>query len=442
MSKISANYNKIEMSDSKKQLTFIDLFAGCGGLSLGAMKAGFVGKFAVEYQKNAFATLKHNLIDKSHKDSVKFGITGFDWPNELQKTNHDIKDLLKNNKEYLKSLSGKIDLVVGGPPCQGFSNAGKRNESDPRNQLYKSYIAFINLVNPKILVIENVAGIASKFNLSGASYKDNILNKLSAKYHIDGELISSDIFGVPQKRRRYIIIGFLKSAFDKNEINLVDVFSKISIDSKHFTTQYSFNDKIYNISGTNVSQALSDLDGEGEISLPYIDENAKSKAFLTFPYKKAISGYQKLMRVGIKKSKLIDSHRIGEHNENTKLKYGKLIEISIRNDSRTSFNFTKDELNEAKWESKKQIINVLKPLLPSPTITTCPFDYIHYSVPRILTVREYARIQSFPDWFEFKGIYATSGSFSFTTPRYTQIGNAVPPLMAESLLKTLKSYLK
>jgi DNA (cytosine-5)-methyltransferase 1 len=187
---------------------------------------------------------------------------------------------------------------------------------------------------------------------------------------------------------------------------------------------------------------LSDLDGEGEMSLPYIDENAKSKAYLTYPYKKTKVAYQKLMRAGIKTSKLIDSHRIGEHNENTKLKYGKLIEISIRNDSRTSFNFTKDELNEAKWDSKKQIINVLKPLLPSPTITTCPYDYIHYSVPRILTVREYARIQSFPDWFEFKGIYATSGSFSFTTPRYTQIGNAVPPLMAEAILKTLKSYLK
>ena len=74
------------------------------------------------------------------------------------------------------------------------------------------------------------------------------------------------------------------------------------------------------------------------------------------------------MRAGIKTSKLIDSHRIGEHNENTKLKYGKLVEISIRNNSRISFNFTKDELKEAKWDSKKQIINVLKPHLPSPTI--------------------------------------------------------------------------
>ena len=430
------------MENKNSKLTFIDLFAGCGGLSLGAMKAGFVGKFAVEYQKNAFATLKHNLIDKSDQEFKKLGISGFDWPNEIQKTNHDIKDLLKNSKEYLKSLSGKIDLVVGGPPCQGFSNAGKRNESDPRNQLYKSYIAFINLVKPKILVIENVAGIASKFNISGASYKDNILSKLSPKYDIAGDLISSDIFGVPQKRRRYIIIGFLKSAFDKNEIKLDDVFSKISIDSENFTKQYSFNDKIYNIYKTNVSNALSDLDGEGEMSLPYIDENAKSKAYLTYPYKKTKVAYQKLMRAGIKTSKLIDSHRISEHNEKTKLKYGKLIEISIRNDSRLSFKFTKDELNEAKWDSKKQIINVLKPHLPSPTITTCPYDYIHYSVARILTVREYARIQSFPDWFEFKGIYATSGSFSFTTPRYTQIGNAVPPLMAEAILKTLKSYLK
>ena len=121
MSKISANYNKIEMSDSKKQLTFIDLFTGCGGLSLGAMKAGFIGKFAIEYQKNAFATLKHNFIDKSNKDFLKLGITGFDLTTDLRKLIKHIcllenmNDSFASHKMYLVytlKLNAKNNLDI------------------------------------------------------------------------------------------------------------------------------------------------------------------------------------------------------------------------------------------------------------------------------------------------------------------------------------------
>jgi DNA (cytosine-5)-methyltransferase 1 len=429
------------MIDKEKGLTFVDLFAGCGGLSLGAMKAGFEGKFAIEYQKNAFDTLKFNLIDRTKDECLNFGIKRYDWPEELPVTHHDIKQLLKDKKDFLKSLKGKIDLVVGGPPCQGFSNAGKRNENDPRNQLYKSYISFINLVNPKILIIENVAGIASKFSQSSASYKDNIINKLKSKYYVDGQLLSSEIFGVPQKRKRFIILGFSKEHFKNKDFNLKDVFEKIISDAKLFSCNYKLNDREFNISNTNVYQAISDLDGTDLKEKNYVDENAKSKSYKTFSYKKVEGDYQDLMRQGCEDKVQIDSHRIGDHSAITLKKYETLIEISQNNNHRSSFNFTKEELEKANWNSKKQIINVLKPNFPSPTLTTCPFDYIHYKQPRILTVREFARIQSFPDWFEFKGIYATSGSLSFTTPRYTQIGNAVPPLMAESIINSIKKII-
>lgn len=424
----------------KKDYNFIDLFAGCGGLSLGALKAGFKGVIAIESQKNAFTTLKHNLVDinsASYRDKSK--VASFDWPECIEQKNHDIKSFLSDNKEYLKSLKGKIDLVVGGPPCQGFSNAGKRKEDDPRNKLYKSYLSFVEYVEPKIILIENVAGIASKFSKNGNSYKDNIIEKLKKDYYVDGQLLSSEIFGVPQKRKRYIIIGFKKSFFIE-KFDIKEVFRKIETNAELFTRKYEIGGETYDISNTNVIMAIGDLDGKGKKPIVFSDENAKSKIYKTFNYKKQNSSYQKIMRYALNENKRVDSHRIGEHKTETIFKYQTLIEIT-KNNKRESFNFTKEELEMARWNSKKQIINVLKHDKPSPTLTTCPFDYIHFNSPRILTVREYARIQSFPDWFEFKGIYATSGSLSFTTPRYSQIGNAVPPLMAEGIITTLKSYL-
>ena len=443
MKKTSESIDNNKSIIPSKKLKFIDLFAGCGGLSLGASRAGFTGEIAIEHQENAFNTLFHNLVN-NHKDQVKkrskSGVLNFEWPDEIEKKHYDIKLFLEENKPYLKGLKGKIDLVVGGPPCQGFSNAGKRNEGDPRNQLYKSYLAFVKHVEPKILLIENVAGIASKFSESSKSYKDNIIAKLERDYYVDGQLLSSEIFGVPQKRKRYIIIGFKKSSFPK-KIDIGSVFEKIEEDAGEFTKNYTIGNSKFNITKTNVKSALSDISKEGKESKKFSDENSKYKTYKTYNYSKKASDYQKLMRFSTNGEEHPDSHRIGDHKKETIFKYKTLIDVTKRNPQRASFNFTREEFTEAKWNSKKQIINVLKEDYPSPTITTCPFDYIHYNDPRILSVREFARIQSFPDWFQFKGVYALSGSDSYKTPRYSQIGNAVPPLMAESIIKTLKSYL-
>ncbi|MBK9567244.1 MAG: DNA cytosine methyltransferase [Saprospiraceae bacterium] len=129
--------------------TYIDLFAGCGGLSLGLHQSGWKGLFAIEKSPFAFSTLKYNLIDT---------LNHFDWPDWLEKTQHDIDQVLARKNKELKKLRGKVDLVAGGPPCQGFSTAGRREESDHRNELISSYIKFIRLVQPKIIFFENVKG--------------------------------------------------------------------------------------------------------------------------------------------------------------------------------------------------------------------------------------------------------------------------------------------
>ena len=126
-------------------MRYIDLFAGSGGLSLGLYNAGLHGIFAIEKNKDAFSTLKYNLIERRNH---------FLWPNWLEMKNWDINELLEVHSKKLSTLNGSVDLVVGGPPCQGFSMAGKRKNDDIRNQLMHSYIEFIKLVQPTMLFFE------------------------------------------------------------------------------------------------------------------------------------------------------------------------------------------------------------------------------------------------------------------------------------------------
>ena len=126
---------------------YIDLFAGCGGLSLGLHNAGWKGMFAIEKSPLAFKTLEHNLIDNHDH---------FNWPEWVPKEANDINEILKKHKDNLFCLRNKVDLVAGGPPCQGFSSAGKRVEDDARNGLIKSYIKFIRIVQPKMIFFDYV----------------------------------------------------------------------------------------------------------------------------------------------------------------------------------------------------------------------------------------------------------------------------------------------
>lgn len=392
-------------------MKYIDLFSGCGGLALGLHNVGWKGLFAVEKSKDAFSTLKHNLIDNN---------SNFDWPDWLPKQNHDINNIIEEHEEKLKLLRGKISLVAGGPPCQGFSMAGRRREKDDRNKLIDSYIKFIELVEPKVLFFENVKGFTIGFkkgNKRGKAYSVYVVEKLrKLGYDVEGKIIDFSEYGVPQKRQRYILVG-MKTGESK------DFFEAITKNRAEF-----FKSKNLEKDTMSLNDAISDL-----LQSNGTKESPDTKSFQAGIYIKATSSYQKLMRQNTNlTNKIADSHRFAKHKKETVEKFQYILDNGVANKN------ISDEIKE-KFNMKKRTVVPLCKNSPTPTLTTLPDDYIHYCEPRILTVREYARIQSFPDSYEFKAGYTTGGERRKTdVPRYTQIGNAIPPLFAEQAGIVLK----
>lgn len=392
---------------------YIDIFAGCGGLSLGLYNAGWKGMFAIEKSKHAFETLKHNLIDNKHH---------FDWPDWLEKKEYDINDVLSTHEENLKNLSGKIDLVAGGPPCQGFSFAGKRNKDDERNDLVNSYVKFIELIKPKMLFFENVKGFTCGFKDengdTGEPYSNQVMLKLKdLGYNIEHKIVDFSEFGIPQRRKRFIIVGMLDS-------NPSDFFEDAYGLKESFLSGKGLKEKV------TLDEAISDLNMcHGEVPSP------DSKGFKSATYGEATSAYQKYMREGFQKD-IPDSHRFAKHKPDTIKKFQYIIDNCEKNKN-------VDDTTKTLYKLKKSCITLLDGNSQCPTLTTLPDDYVHYSEPRILTVREYARIQSFNDWFELKSKYTTGGKNRVKdVPRYSQLGNAIPPLFVEHFGVVLKKYIE
>jgi DNA (cytosine-5)-methyltransferase 1 len=200
-----------------KPLTFIDAFAGCGGLSLGLMQAGLTGKFAVEHDSFAFATLKANLLAK--KAPFKYS-----WPRWLPKEPLGIATLLSKYSKQLMALSRSVDVLVGGPPCQGFSMAGRRQHDDPRNQLFAQYLRLVEMVKPKIVLIENVRGFTMDFAVGEnvTNYAGALKAVLSDDYEVHERLLDLSQFGVPQARTRYFVIAVHESVSTADPFKLLE----------------------------------------------------------------------------------------------------------------------------------------------------------------------------------------------------------------------------
>jgi DNA (cytosine-5)-methyltransferase 1 len=335
------------------------LFSGCGGLDLGFKQAGF----------NVIAAVD-NWADALKTHSLNFPGT------EIINT-----DLGNIDIKLLNKFNGKIDVVIGGPPCQGFSISGKRDINDPRNNLYIGFLDVVKFLSPKAFVMENVPNLVA---MNNGKIKDKILadfEQLGYKtvYKI---LLASD-FGAPQNRKRVFFVGLKNKEFK---------FPSPIFDAKNKITCY---------------QAISDLpDKDIEDGKQYTN--------------KPKSSFQELMR---EKSLGIYNHQLTKHDQKTINTIAlvpdggnyKDLPVSLQNTRRVNIAWTRYASNK-----------------PSLTIDTGHRHHFHYKFHRVPTVRESARLQSFPDHFIFCGS---------KTSQYKQVGNAVPPILANIIAKELKKLL-
>jgi len=384
--------------------------------------AGWQGLFAIEKNPDAFSTLKHNLITP---EIVRHR---FDWPEWLSQKAMEVANLLATHKANLVALRGKVDLIAGGPPCQGFSTAGKRDPDDPRNSLTEEYIQVISLVQPRFLLIENVRGFNAVFKVRGKTTKKSKPYSLVVReqledlgYSVFSAIVCCSDFGVPQYRKRFIML-----AIKKNDLALKILGNKNPIDlllnkAQDFKSRKGLHSEII----TSAKAALSDLETTRHELIPHIGALKNFKQ-IRYTEPKKLSKYQKLMRVDMD-GKPPNSLRLTRHTEPVVERF-KDIQVFA------SLGKCLTPADREVLGIKKHSITPLHPHLPSSTVTTLPDDILHYSEPRILTVRENARLQSFPDWFEFQGKYTTGGKQrKLDCPRYTQVGNAVPPMLSEAI---------
>lgn len=370
------------------KLKTVDLFAGCGGLTLGFRMAGFHSILATDIDENCQKTFQQNFKDTPFLCCDIHNIT---------------EDIIK---KYVGD--NEIDVLLGGPPCQGFSLANKRrdnNNTDPRNKLFYQYLKILQWIQPKAFVFENVKGILSMQN--GGVIKEILHCMKNAGYNADYKVLRASDYGVPQNRERVIIIGI------RNDLNNRPVFpepNKMPI--------------------VSVDDAISDL--------PQIlsGEGSEQQTYSTEPQ----NDYQRLMR---KNSSYVENHISMKHTPRIiarfhAIKQGQSL-IDVWDEYGPVKRGNAKERSEIKFSQNNQRVFGDK---PSPTIAASfQSNFIHPHLDRNFTAREAARLQSFPDDFIFCG-FRTKMSWEKGLSQYQQIGNAVPPLMAYAIAQEIKNAIK
>lgn len=393
--------------------TFIDAFAGCGGLSLGLMRAGWRGLVAIETDPFAFETLSANFLSEGNRFS-------YDWPARIAKQPWDIRELLSTHPRELADLAGKVDLLAGGPPCQGFSHAGRRDAHDSRNFLFEAYLQLVERVQPRLVLLENVLGFKHDFRGSDdpavTNFAAALAQGLGGDYNLATAVLRADDYGVPQARPRFFLVGARRDT--GNAPLVASFFRDLGAGAAAFLLARGLPRR------PTAKGALSDLESDRNGTIPSPD----SKGFEAIGYLPPRNAYQRAMRDGHQGPPT--GTRLARHRPHIRQRFQALLRYSREDGHR----ITVPANIRAAHGLRKATVRVLDPHRPAPTITSLPDDLLHYSEPRTLTVRETARLQSFPDWFVFKGNYTTGGpQRRRQVPRFTQVANAIPPLLAEQV---------
>lgn len=533
------------MARSRK-FNYVELFSGCGGLSLGLESAGFNRLLANEISPMAAETFAYNLVkgarkrehqlDPSNPKSWKYSFSFLNSPPEFEEGKVCEKDY-RNWNLHVASVSGisdtaksvltsgatpnlivgnasqladelqklrrrggsslwegfkDVDILAGGPPCQSFSMAGKRQKDHPRNKLFLSFVKVASALRPKVVLFENVLGITRQFREGEKEWHP--WHEVCRAFRSEGfipipSLVNAEGFGVPQSRPRFIMIALREDIAKKILISRgADSLSKAIVlgmtrydeksDDQSLIFRHETNDlwndwpeplfpsPVIASERVSVGDAIGDLVGPGD-GEPY--RQGKFSKTLDEKFKRP---------VGVQVARKIANHSLRRHGARTTARFRLLRALAAKgfraksmtdvlkrrvevirllkgvelylSDGSGGFKAVVsvataedvghliDELSSAKHAQR-----CLDPNNAAPAQLSIPDDCIHWERDRVLTIREMARLQSFPDWFEFRSKETTGGSSrAYEVPQYTQVGNAVPPLLARSFGDSIKAVLK
>lgn len=445
--------------------TYVDLFSGCGGLSLGIERSGGKLELAVEKSDMAAYTFYANFIDESIDDDswkqyVKSSIEN--------QASHKVavsalRDVLDNEAAMRRLSDASVDVVVGGPPCQGFSLAGRRNPDDVRNKLPWEYLEFVRETAPKMVVIENVVGMSHRFAQDEEApfvQLQQALRETLPGYEVQGVAVNALHYGAPQNRPRLMIIGLRKDIAKERGI---------AVSGKLWRSGFRDEIDLENVpalapiptvrrsESPSIADAIGDL--QGVLPAPKSKPSAalklatRSKKDWGLPASKKSRSSLANQSLRNHSESTIQRFRLYQWLRDNDLKPRLLSELA--SDPIDASPRVLNLLRNAKFPAKSpdgvvladspdEMLGLMTSLRtrkhsqkalawdqPARTVVTLPDDYVHPSEPRIFTVREMARFQGFPDDFEFRG-KETTGSLRrrFEVPQYSQVGNAVSPFLA------------